>query len=396
MSASNLWLRATTFLAACVLGALIASCGGGASDVAGVGSGGTGITPVTRLGTISGFGSVFVNGVRYDDSNATISDDDGVRNRSELKLGMVVRLEAQVSTGGSATATSITFASELLGPVSAISASGGEFTIIGQRVLIDSATVFDPSLPQGAASIQIGQILEVHGFLNAANNTLQASLIERKANASQYKLSGIVRQLQNASKTFQIGSEIISFANVATADLPPGLIDGLSVKLRLLPQQVAAGTAWQLTKARSNEPGNTVIENLEIEGIVTDLTSPTQFKVNNQLINARNAAILPSGAVVQQGARVQVEGKLQDGVLLASEVEIKNVSDQRIELIGTISNLNTSATSFSVAGVSVNYSAAQFENGSAAALINGARIELRGKPAPGSAIISAERIKFKN
>ena len=85
------WLRA---LGMGLLAALaIVACGGG-SDLAGVGSGGTGSFSV---GTITGFGSVFVNGQRYDDVNASVSDEDGPRNRADLRLGMVVTVQGSVS-----------------------------------------------------------------------------------------------------------------------------------------------------------------------------------------------------------------------------------------------------------------------------------------------------------
>jgi hypothetical protein len=53
--------------------ALLLACGGGGGGIAGVGTGGTGSFSV---GTVTGFGSVFVNGVRYDDDGARLVDDD--------------------------------------------------------------------------------------------------------------------------------------------------------------------------------------------------------------------------------------------------------------------------------------------------------------------------------
>ena len=74
------WLQGLLFLAAGVL----AGCGGGGEG--GVGTGGTG---TYALGTITGFGSIIVNGVRFDDSAASVlDDDDATRSRDELKLGM--------------------------------------------------------------------------------------------------------------------------------------------------------------------------------------------------------------------------------------------------------------------------------------------------------------------
>ena len=71
---------------------VIAGCGGGSDSASNlpVGGGGTGSLSV---GPISGIGSIILNGVRYDDSLARVLNDDGeLRNRNELKLGMIVRV----------------------------------------------------------------------------------------------------------------------------------------------------------------------------------------------------------------------------------------------------------------------------------------------------------------
>ena len=75
--------RALTGLRALLLvlsaAAALASCGGG------VGSGGTGSF---ASGPITGFGSVIVGGVRFDDSTANVEDGEGGRrSRDELRLG---------------------------------------------------------------------------------------------------------------------------------------------------------------------------------------------------------------------------------------------------------------------------------------------------------------------
>ncbi len=74
------------FCALCL--ALLAACGGGG----GVDTGGTGgAVPAVASGPITGFGSVIVGGVRFDDSSAEVEDLDGTRrSRDELRLGMTV------------------------------------------------------------------------------------------------------------------------------------------------------------------------------------------------------------------------------------------------------------------------------------------------------------------
>ena len=70
-----------------VLGAaalmLLAACGGGGSvDVAGVGSGGSGVAS----GSVTGFGSVIVDGVEYDDSARCDPGQRTVTNRYTVSL----------------------------------------------------------------------------------------------------------------------------------------------------------------------------------------------------------------------------------------------------------------------------------------------------------------------
>ena len=61
------------------------------------GSAGTGATTSTLTeGPITGFGSIIVNGVRFDDSAAAVSDDDDAASgRDRLKLGMQVEVESE-------------------------------------------------------------------------------------------------------------------------------------------------------------------------------------------------------------------------------------------------------------------------------------------------------------
>ncbi len=96
--------------------ALLPACGGG-TDVAGVSSGGTGSF---TSGTITGLGSVIVNGIRYEyDDTVSVTIDGTPSTAAALQLGMVVRIQgsaitAPVTTGAlaTATATSIAYGSE--------------------------------------------------------------------------------------------------------------------------------------------------------------------------------------------------------------------------------------------------------------------------------------------
>lgn len=110
--------RLSGWLAAALVTAVLMACGGsGGGDMAGVGTGGTGtVSSVVSMGPISGFGSVIVAGVRYDDSHAVVTDEEGnVRGRDALKLGMVTTIRGSADfVAGSGVAESIRYGSELV------------------------------------------------------------------------------------------------------------------------------------------------------------------------------------------------------------------------------------------------------------------------------------------
>lgn len=96
---------------------LVAGCGGGGSSSQGL---------AFTQGTIDGFGSVIVNGVRFDDRMAQVVDDDAQpHSRGELKLAMTVEIQsdrvraASAGSGRHADARHIRFGSELVGPATA-------------------------------------------------------------------------------------------------------------------------------------------------------------------------------------------------------------------------------------------------------------------------------------
>ena len=103
--------------------AALNGCGGGGGDsVAGGGVGGSGVT-VASVGTVTGFGSVIVNGVAYTTQDAEIFIENTSKGTGDailvqhLSTGMVVRVEGVLGADGSATAQRVFFSHDLEGPV---------------------------------------------------------------------------------------------------------------------------------------------------------------------------------------------------------------------------------------------------------------------------------------
>ena len=147
--------RRAVLLAGLGLVATLAACGGGGGGADD--SGHTGASPFSyTAGAISGFGSIIVNGVRFDDSAATVVDDQGhAVGHDALQLGSQVEIEGgRIDRAtGRATAMTIRVGSELLGSVSAVDAAAGTLVLLGQTIEVGASTAFDDSLPGGLAAV---------------------------------------------------------------------------------------------------------------------------------------------------------------------------------------------------------------------------------------------------
>ena len=98
---SSLWQ------AAGIVGAfgLLSGCGGGGDGAPGASAGTAGGSAMAS-GTVTGFGSVFVNGKRFETTAASFVVDGQPGSQGDLKLGMTVVVSGTVN-GGQRSANSV-------------------------------------------------------------------------------------------------------------------------------------------------------------------------------------------------------------------------------------------------------------------------------------------------
>ena len=379
---------------------VLAGCGGGGGGTTAA----SGVAGSSASGAITGFGSIIVGGVHYDDSTATsIKDDDGdTKASNELKMGMVVKIKGgkKYKDGASikASCDSIEVHSELQGPIDSFinTPTAKSIVVLGQTVEISATTFFDDGLT--FASLVAGnvtsKVVEVYGFIDPLTNTMAATRVELKPNANKFKLQGAISALNTASKTFRIGTLTISYL---TAELPASLTlaNNLVVRVRLAITPLT-GTRTAL-KIRAAEDKHDDIDEAEVEGIITAFTSTSLFSVNGLPVNA-SAAIFEDGTTgVVLGARVEVEGRVVNGILVAKKVEVEDDEDDaedmfKFELHGLVSELNTTAMTFRLRGVPVSYTATTaFTDGlTRDNLADGSNVEVKGTLLDGNKVMATE------
>jgi hypothetical protein len=348
------------------------------------------------IGTINGFGSVIVDGVRYDDSAvATLREDaPGVETRTQALLGQ--RAEVRFTDDGVATALMVE--ATLVGSVSSVAAPA-TFTVLGQSVTSNADPALGPVTQfgggyTGAASLVAGDAVEVHGVVVVQGSAaiVRATRIDRLAAPPAYlKATGLASTTGLGS--FALGVLHVDAGTAIVVPAGAGLADGavVSVLAPATSLSVDAGGAPHVVAAQVRIGGlASDATRVTLSGTVSSLdTGAQRFDLGGVRVSYAGATVSPTGASLA-GRYVRVTGhRLADGSLQADAVDVRDGTlEPEGELHGDITDF-VSASSFQVRGVAVDASGAELESCPAAGLANGVYVELHGSLSP-TGVIATE------
>lgn len=372
------WIAAVT-----ATGLLLTACGGGGSSGTTAGSGGASATAKqVAAGTVTGFGSVIVDGNRFDDSSATVSIEfDSASPKSgaltEIKLGMQV----EVQSDDGLKAGRISVSPEIVGKIASLAADG--FVVLGQTVKI-STDLSNPTAFEGVASLAglaVGDVVEVHGQRDASN-ALVATRIERKdpSSVAFVRVVGTVGGLNAGGTSFMLGTLTVN-VDGTTQVRPAGttLANGQRVAVYATSATGTSLTARTVVVRRGTlADGQTG----KIGGLITGLDFAARtFDLGAYKVDASKATFANGTAAdLANGRPVRVQGTLSGSTIQASAVGfLKNKGDSKVELTGAITDF-VSGASFKVRGVPVDASGSgiEFRNGDVSNLAAGVMVKLEG------------------
>ncbi|HEY9199439.1 MAG TPA: DUF5666 domain-containing protein, partial [Gammaproteobacteria bacterium] len=215
----------------------LTSCGGGGGSLAEGGIGGTGIS----TGPITGFGSIYVNGVEYDTQTAEVLIEGDVAGTGDavvlnnLAVGKVVTVEGSIPTGARATASRVYFNDNVEGPLQAIAvvdADTRELTVLGQTVIADADTRFENTT---LGALAVNNQLEVSGLVQP-NGAIKATFIEKKSavfvDGGSVEVKGVVSNLDTLARTFTLSAVTVDYSGADTSELDAALAEGDSVEVK--------------------------------------------------------------------------------------------------------------------------------------------------------------------
>jgi hypothetical protein len=327
----------------------------GSIDPGGVGSGGTGQTADgLSVGSISGFGSVIVNDVRYVIDSITPQIEDA----AALALGMTVQIRGPVdATGLEGTATSLVSAAEVRGKVTNIDMLTHKLWVHNFPVEVDLGTVF---VGTGLLQLAIGDEVQIHGL--PSSGMLLATRVEKLAYAGLPILTGAVSALDTTKMSFDLGGVQILYSGAALSGFgPTHLADGTIVRVRS--SSLPVNNVLQAAKVqRWISVPDAGTSSLTITGGIENFSSVSNtFSVAGVTVDA-SKAVLKADVLkaLQNGTYIKATGIYSDGVLTAQTVKIVKIKGTppmpSYSLAGPVQNY-VSASDFKVQGQRVDASA---------------------------------------
>ncbi len=339
--------------------ALTAACGGSSGGGAGPNApnvGGATPEPAMAFGAISGFGSIIVNGVRYDTSGATFTIDDSPGTEDDLEVGDIVLIQGTLAASGTTgTAISVSFDDNVEGPISAIP-DASTLIVLGQTVRISANTSFDDSIvPASIDGLAVTDVVEVSGFVDS-NGDILATRIELKnpLPGDEFEVTGIVEGHLPGAMTFMINALVVNYsAAMLDNDFPGGVItDGDLVEAKGLTINQAGELVATEVDFEDDHLAGDADDHVEIEGLITRFGSQDDFDVSGITVDASNAIFEGDVNLLGLHVKVEVEGRLNaNRVLVAHEVDIRR--DSVVEIEGFV-DVDPSGGTVTVLGIAIH------------------------------------------
>lgn len=345
----------------------LAGCGGGGAGLALLpGTGGTGIF---AQGAITGFGSVIVNGIKFDDVAAAVQIDGVAAGSMDLRLGMVAGVQGQ--RGADTTlgvASQIEVWSIAQGQVTQVQA-GQLFVVAGMTIQTNSATVCEGI--SSASALAPGQPVTVWG--------LQAG-----ADGSRWVATRVAVLPNTVTKVVSTGLVTVMAAQRSLNGLPllGSMAAGMTAGQLVRVKGDLSGTSLQVEGYKVLElPSDTSSQHeLEIEGVVTQVLSTTRFMLGNIEVDSSAVSISPTMPITT-GLRIEVHGTVQGQLLKATALVFESeLKLDGAEIEGLIEKF-TSLANFVVRGQRCDATGAAITKGRATDLKVGVKVKVEGTKA---------------
>jgi len=315
-------------------------------------------TDVTSIGPITAFGSVFVNGVEFDTSEAYIEANGLAVSEHALTQGMLVKIDGHIDDSGrKGVAYSISYCSILDGAVDLVerdSVTGNvtALSMLGQRVVFDKSTLVDSQLSafKSIDDIHAGFHIEVSGYQGL--NEILATHVEIVDSVSDQLTSQLLTGAVAEANVdyFRINDLLIYYDDHTVLEqLDAGIRSGIIVAVVGHWQASDKGSIFIADRV-TLDSHNKTDKMLELEGYVVEALNQGLMRVNRFMVSLAADIDIENGdlaSLAEVGTKLQIDGHLTaNGVLEAHHIEIKRIAT--VKFVSNLQKVDADQNSFVV------------------------------------------------
>lgn len=370
-------------LLALLLSLLLASCGVGgiATIIAGVGTGGTGVT----WGIVTGFGSILVDGDIYSSASGEYyegndNDEDAPVSAFSVDLGEYLMIQRD----DQGKPTSILIEPALIGVAHAVDGANGTLEVNGVRVKVNTNWTAGPVTYYagitGLDDVTAGHTrLEIHGHygVDGGGGYIQATRIKLDTSTAT-RITGVVTDL--GAGFFKIGGVTISYGAATVLPSVDDLAQGRLVNVWSSSAMSGGNLTANVIRVRTLRGATGTAA---IAGLVTSLGG-NRFNLSGIQVDASGI----SGLSLANGQYIVVIGTVANTThdLVAASIRTTPTQASEVELKGTVTAYDSANKTLVVRGVPIVYdSNTEIDGG----LGLGKYVEVHGKVA-GSVVLAEE------
>ncbi len=312
---------------------LLTSCGGGGDNqVAEGGIGGTGVTQ----GRVTGYGSLFVNGIEYFTDQAEFQVDNQSATEQDIDIGMVVRITGSTDAGGvTGEAYQVAYSSQVIGVIENNRyTTDGTLDVMGQTVTVDPDTVYDnPIDATPLDALPVNAVVEISGFSDGGGEIL-ATRVAVRALAWGGETLRITGSVHSPSDTgFSLGQLLVTLGESMT---PPAEGEWVTITGSRFSGSAFEAETLEIL-GQGTPPLATDGETAVTEGRITSaLNSEDQFAVDGQWVDASATRYSGTTGQLTEGRVVKVSGVMLDTVLIADRIDLRYEDDSEQGEMGSV------------------------------------------------------------
>ncbi|HEY5622818.1 MAG TPA: DUF5666 domain-containing protein [Gammaproteobacteria bacterium] len=315
------------------------------------------VAELAAFGVVTGLDSATVNGIRYDTDSASVIVNGQAANVSDLRPGQIVAVEGEANLStATGTARVIIHTATIIGPVESIDATIDRLVVLGQSVIVNSDTIFDPAIdPETYVGLSVGATARISGFRNADGDIIATRIAPDSTN-SGVQLIGPVFGLDTANMLFSIDRVTVDYGGAMVIDLPLGMpAEDLLVIVR---GSLVDGILVVEEIANLINPEAAPGERGHINGIVTRLAAADDFDLNGFPVTVSPSTRFVNGTIdyLQANAEITIDGAFSPGsdTAVANQITFGRPVFDRTRVVFDFENF-TNISVFGLTRVWINY-----------------------------------------